>query len=84
MPFSQYTTLEKAQKAFQISFRLEPFVVSAAVEISAVLRDEIDFAQKFVFSRTESGRRENLIYPFLTGCLCWSGLIRSRRVRELS
>jgi hypothetical protein len=66
MPFSQYSTLEKAQKAFQINLRSEPFVVPAAVRVSDVLRDEIDFTQKFIgYPRTESARRENLIYPIL-------------------
>ena len=66
MPFSQYSTLEKALKAFKISWHEEMFVVASAVEVSAILRDEIAFTREFIgLPRSESRSRENLIYPIL-------------------
>ena len=66
MSFSQFSTLENALKTLQITGSEEAFVVPAAVEVSAHLRYEIDFTQKFVgLPRSEQARRENLIYPIL-------------------
>lgn len=66
MPFSSYTSLGEALKAFQITLDLKAFVSPKPLPVSSYLRQEMDFVQQWVgIPQSEFAICENLIYPIL-------------------
>jgi hypothetical protein len=67
MPFASYTSISDVAHAYQITVRLEDFIVPLERPVSEYLRSELAFAQAYVgfADGSEFAVCENLIYPVL-------------------
>ena len=66
MPFASYASIGEVARAYQITLRDEKFVTPLERPVSAVLREELAFAENFAaYNISEPAVCEWLIHPFL-------------------
>lgn len=66
MPFASYTSIGEVARTHRIALRDEKFVTPLERPVSDVLREELDFTEKFAaFNISEPAVCEWLIHPIL-------------------